>query len=333
VEAIRSGRVVDIAGIPVLLSATDDRHAAAVASVLGALYDVPGEEPMCRITARPEPLPAPAGPPDEVHPDLEVWYGANGHGLQLRHRSGVCAAAEGAVGVIGGVPEPARGGARATDASELAVAMRRLLTPVSTALLAHHDRFVIHAAGVVRDDGAIVVLGPSGSGKSTIAAAGLDAGLRVLADDLLVLAPGRADGATPLVTGIRRPMAIPADVVPAGLETVAHAIGDPRGRVELGAEHLYPGCEPVVAVVLLARSATARGSATRADAPTVLHHVLDAFAGVQLPDLLRRFAPHAIALSRRPGWRLELSSDPANRLSRAARALGAVPPGARTDRG
>jgi len=46
---------------------------------------------------------------------------------------------------------------------------------------------ILHSAAVVIDDRAVVLVGPSGSGKSTWAQLAMDAGLRGLGDDLVLL--------------------------------------------------------------------------------------------------------------------------------------------------
>ncbi|HQC53960.1 MAG TPA: hypothetical protein PLE92_12545, partial [Lentisphaeria bacterium] len=61
------------------------------------------------------------------------------------------------------------------------------LLPILTYLLAVHDRYIVHAAGVVVKDKALLLMGESGSGKTTSALAFAAAGLPLLGDDLLVL--------------------------------------------------------------------------------------------------------------------------------------------------
>ena len=65
---------------------------------------------------------------------------------------------------------------------------RQLFHFTVTHLLAHHQRYVVHAAGLVAADGnAYLVVGGTGQGKSTLSLAALASGWGLLADDLVVI--------------------------------------------------------------------------------------------------------------------------------------------------
>jgi hypothetical protein len=304
----------------VLLAASDRAWAEAIDALLGGHAVSAGPRADCEIRVGAEPPPLPTRPPDEALADLDVWYGDE---LALRHRSGLAAVVGRDLARVGG------------ETDDLRQPFRRLFLPIATALLARRDRFVLHAAAVVGANGAALALGGTGAGKSTLALAALEGGWRVLADDLVVVAPSAPDGAGvgPCVAGIRRPIAVPDDVLPPGFDGASSVIGDARRRVELAPEHLDAAWEPVHALLLVTRGATSGATATRVTNPELLGAVLDAFAAVRHPDLLRRFVPHAAALSRLDGWRFEHSGDPGNRLAEAARVLGAVAPTAPSDPG
>ncbi len=64
-------------------------------------------------------------------------------------------------------------------------AMENYLRWIIADLALDHEGFVLHAAGIVRGDGAFLFFGPSGAGKSTVA--GLSPGCPILSDDLVLL--------------------------------------------------------------------------------------------------------------------------------------------------
>lgn len=68
--------------------------------------------------------------------------------------------------------------------------MEHLEWAILLALLAAQDHFLqLHAAGIVRDDRGLLLVGPSGSGKSTHALGMLLAGFRCLSDEIILLEP------------------------------------------------------------------------------------------------------------------------------------------------
>ena len=61
-------------------------------------------------------------------------------------------------------------------------------------LLAHEDRFPVHAGAVAHGNAALLLLGPSGTGKSTLSYAFMEAGGAVLSDDSVFVQRGGRGG-------------------------------------------------------------------------------------------------------------------------------------------
>ncbi len=108
------------------------------------------------------------------------------------------------------VPQVARftitGGSRIVvdaDCGAPAESIRLFLLGSAMGILLHQRGVVpLHANAIVMDGGAIAFLGPSGAGKSTLAAAFLDAGHAILADDVCALA--QRDGTHVVLPGVPR---------------------------------------------------------------------------------------------------------------------------------
>jgi hypothetical protein len=67
---------------------------------------------------------------------------------------------------------------------------RALLLLAAPHVLALHGHAVVHAGAVALDGGVVAFVGASGAGKTTTARALADAGVALVAEDLVVLAPG-----------------------------------------------------------------------------------------------------------------------------------------------
>jgi hypothetical protein len=188
-----------------------------------------------------------------------------------------------------------------------------------THVLAHHDRYVLHAAGLVDEHGhAHVVLGDTGSGKSTLALAAAAAGWRVLGDDLVVVrrVPSGLEA-----SGIARRVALPGDLG-AVLDVATPRIeGDHRGRRELDVAHLCRGWFPVGSVVEVGHSSSPVGELSPLCGEPALYRVLGSFSSVTDPQLVTRFFPVAGALCQLPRWHLGHGADVATRLRAGQRLL------------
>jgi hypothetical protein len=294
--------IVDIGDVPVLLSADEGRRSDALLRHLGAGRAHAGP---AQATIRYESVgpPTPPEPPVRTIEDVRVWH--EGDRLLLLHASGASADVRADEAWIGGPVE------------DVDPVFHRLLLLVLTHVLAHHQRFVLHAASVVPASSATVVLGDTGQGKSTVAAAALAAGWPVLGDDMVVARLDR-DGVE--VAGVARPGALPGDV----------AVGtpladDPRGRVHLSPAALTPGWFPVGTIARVAHGAGVKGELRPLAAQQVLYSVMSGFAAAITPPLLRAVLPVAAALSRRPAFELRLGTDPATRGEDAVALLASTP--------
>ena len=321
-----SGRIVTLAGLPLLIEAADEARAAAIARTLGAAP--PSTEPATiALRWQAEPLALPQRPSEYLHGPLGVWH--TERGVLLSHGDGLAACVS---------ADELRIGGRSDD---LDLGFRRLAEAGITFLLARHGRLVLHAGAVARDGGALLLLGDSGSGKSTLAWAASRAGWEVLSDDHVALLPrGGADadaegsagaesnagegpdgGVAYEVCGIPRPLAVPAAVVgepPAGARMLERAT---RSRWELGGTALVSGWRPVHGIVLPAHGRTPEGALEPAGGVQVMRALVASFVAAGDAELLRRYFPHTAALSRLPAWTLRLEAEEGTRLEHAARWL------------
>ena len=192
-----------------------------------------------------------------------------------------------------------------------------VLEALVLALVSRLDRYPLHAAGVAHGDRALLLVGPSGAGKSTLSYLAHRAGLRLLGDDQvwIQLQPRLAVWGRPRTVRLLpgAPVHFP--------ELASHPASWGRGKEKLavGVGGLTPDAVHDVVTCVLGR---ARGAAA-------LHRVgaralAEALGGRRDPGF-DRFPAHdeqvARALSRRGGWRLELSPDPAEALPLLRRML------------
>jgi hypothetical protein len=305
-----SGRIIDVADVPVLFRATDSTRADALEDFLAGFTPATGpERASVRLGAR---LPVmPKRRPDRVVDGFDLWTS----GATLHARLGAIArlSADESSAVVGAIDG---NGSRAFPVAFLFFA---------THLLAHRDRFLLHAGAVVHGDRAYVVVGGTGAGKSTLVAATLDSEWAALADDMVVV---RVDGAGPRVIGIRRAVAVPGDVdVP---RAAAPARDDARGRRIVPPTALEAGWFPVAGVIAVGHGAAPGGALSKLSGHDALRVLVRSFTSGANPDLVRRFLGPAAALAGMPGWRLEHGADAAGRLRSARRLLDDVLAGART---
>lgn len=312
-SARASGLIVGLGDIPVLLRIDDDAVGAVLRTFLPDLPTLPGPAAAQLTLGDPAPL-VPDRPCDHSATDLEAWH--EGNALLLRHRSGTAAEVRGAEARIGG----GRGHGDRT------YAVRRLFALVVSRLLAPLERFVLHGAALVHRGQAYVALGDTGTGKSSLALAALSAGWGVLADDLVIV---RHAGASLEVSGIPRPLVVPGDL--ANADEVSRWVAgarptpdDPRRRRELAPDILERGWWPVAGSMMLGHSAGTAGELRRLTAHEALPRVVAAFVWSGDTVSLRRFFPHAAALSRRPAWELRHGARPDQRLAAGRELLAAV---------
>lgn len=283
-----------------------------MAEFLYGLEPVTGEH-TCVLTFDEAPPELPARSFDDEVFDGEAWQRESE--FAFRHESGLVVTADATTAHIGG------------EADDLWWSFRRLFHPVIAHLLAHQRRYVLHAAAMAGERGALLVFGRSGAGKSTTAMAALRAGWQVMGDDAVVLVPGAEEVE---VMGIARPMAVPGDVFDA-VGQFGPMAGDVRSRVELAPHRLSSAAKPLRAIVISDHAAVGRATIERVAPSDVIGEVLSAFTPARNAGLLRAFFPHAATLSRMPAWRLRHSCDPRARLDEAAELLADVHASAPSD--
>lgn len=303
--------VVDLGDLLVALRAVDSGRAAAITRLLGGL-EPRSESPQLEIRYQRRRPATPRRMPSHAYTNIRVWH----RGDEL---------------VVQFDDEPA--GARVTADSawiggptdDLDRVFRQLFHFTVTHLLAHHDRYVLHAAGLLADDGkAYVVVGATGQGKSTLSLAAVASGWGLLADDLVVVRGGERGLEA---SGIARSVAVPGDLG-AVLPVEAPPIpGDPRGRRDLGVERLQRGWFPVAGVIVVGHSASEHGDLDALAGEPTLYRVLGSFSSATDPLLLTRFFPIAGALSRLPSWQLGHGVESSTRLDVARRFLSELSSG------
>ncbi|MES2178526.1 MAG: hypothetical protein V4550_11760 [Gemmatimonadota bacterium] len=170
------------------------------------------------------------------------------------------------------------------------------LDAITFSLLAHFDRHPIHAAGLLHEERAILLAGGSGMGKSTLAHMAHRMGIAVLSDDHVWV---QQDPTMRVWGGPPR-----ARLITDGAEKVSVPLEQPGTQVWMASSG--------VTLCVLARGATA--SLARVDA-----HVLERELHEQLAPGFDRFPQRhrdvARLLSAHGGWRLTLTSRPADALN------------------
>jgi hypothetical protein len=302
--------VVDVAGVPVGLRASDLVRGESLRATLDG-FDTTGAPALVTISVDGEPV----APPDvEPHSELfhiKYWDGPG---------DAVVAGSAGLVVFVDGLESRAH----LPDLSALEEFEACVYLPL-TWLLARHARFVLHGAAVERDGVAFLVLGHSGKGKSTLAAAALEAGWRVLADDVVIVHQADALPAEPggfRIHGVHRTPTFPIEIG-GTLTELATPLGDPRDRAELPRVVLTGGEHALAGVVLVTHSEREEGSLTRASGGRVLPLLLQSFAGSIDQQLRAGFFPTAGELSRLPVWELGHAADASRRRDQAVAHLDA----------
>jgi hypothetical protein len=305
------GGVVDIGDVATAFWGSDPEHAAAVTTLLGAMTgdDGPAQVELAYEHRVP---PVPANPTSHTYDNARVWHRGNELIVRLTETTAGLRA----------TPDRAWVGACEGD---LRRPWQLLFHFAVTHLLAHRERFVLHAAAVVAPDraDAHVVLGETGQGKSTLALGALTAGWRLLADDLVIVRSGAAGLE---VQGIPRRLAVPSDLGPVDV-ALQPLPGDQRGRAEIGAEHLTRGWFPVAGVVVVAHGTSADGEVGRLAGDETMFRALGAFSSVTDPHLLAAYFPVAASLCRLPRWQLRHGAHRSTRLEVARTLLAQLTSG------
>ena len=296
-----SASTVDLAGLPIAIALRDERRMAAFQALLGTLPDTTAS-PRAHIVWNNEPALAPARPSEYPHDDgLEYWVEPE---HVLYRYNGITAVVTNARIELGG------------DTEALELPFRYVLEPALTHLLAREGRFMVHAGAITEGDTTFLLIGESGQGKSTLCWAAAQAGWSLLADDHAIL---RATESGFELTGLPKPVYVPEEIMdePAGVLVERRG----RRRRRLPATMLATGWHPLDAVIQPRHGITVEGALQPAPAGELLDLLIGSFAALGQPQLLRRFFPHAAALTRLPCWDLFHASDPATRLQSAAQWL------------
>jgi len=301
--AVRTGTVIDVAGLALAVHADDDARAEAIASLFrhATIVDTP---PDCTLRVVATPIELPATDPDVETAELAQWRTTADDTLWLRAAGDLRARGTPTELVVGGPGDfPTR-----TYRFVVLVGLARLL--------ADHGRHLLHGAAFLIDGRAVVVLGNTGMGKSTLAYAAHRAGLGVIADDAVIV---HLDDGTVRIAGRARPISVAADVAPA-LAGARPVPDDLRARVELPADTLVGGTHPAAALVVLEGPDPGGAALAPIAGVEVLHAVIR--VDPTLADAQHRPRLFAIAgaLGRLPTWRAHRGTDPARALD-DARAL------------
>jgi hypothetical protein len=294
-------RVVDIAGVPIALEASDDARGRSLQGSFEG-FSPASAAPAATIAVDAATAVAPTRPARSELLHIKFWD----------EPDGMVVATPGLVFTVTG----SRADAHLTDLAALGDFEACVYLPL-TWLLARHDRFVLHGAGIARDGRALLLLGHSGAGKSTLAVAALESGWQALADDVVIVdasAPGFR------LHGIHRTPAVPTEIG-GPLAESALRLDDLRNRAALSRGVLTRGGHALAGVVLITHADNAEGSLREAAGHQVLPKLLQSFAGSIDPSLRTSFFGPAAALSRLPVWELGHSADPAVRRERAAHHL------------
>jgi hypothetical protein len=302
-----SGFVLDIAGLPVLVHASDAEHLAVIRAVFGTA-SVCTSEPQAEISYGPGRLPSPDAEPDIRQPDLEMW--TDGEVLHLASEPhGVWARVSPThAEIVGEAPAHER-------------SLRRIFQPVITHILAHRGIFVIHAASMRKGDRGVLALGETGKGKSTLALAALLSDWRVMGDDLVAL---WIDDDTLMMRGLPKPMALPNDLPSphtAPLEGAETMEWDQRGRLHVPTDRLDLDAVKLGTILVVEHGETEHSTIEPTDADLVTSWLMASYTSVGDAPMMRRFFPVAARAARVPRWIVRHGTDPAVRITDAQRIL------------
>jgi hypothetical protein len=174
--------------------------------------------------------------------------------------------------------------------------------PSVLCFLARGDH-ALHAAAVEVGGGAVLLAGPGRYGKTTLAAAFVDAGHRLLSEDVACLGPG----ADPVVLPGPAMLRLRHDVASRLLPRGAHEVGRCGDRVHLALDDDLRGdCRPVpLRAIVLLRGDDRGVRIARASGPDVLRDLWAlSFHIPDLDDLGRCFSGVAGLAAAVPVWNL-----------------------------
>ncbi|MQA00008.1 MAG: hypothetical protein GEU80_11880 [Dehalococcoidia bacterium] len=311
-RAFVSGCILDLAGLGVSLQTPDEVRAEAVAHLLDGADLHPGAATI-EVTWQDGPLPVPDRPSDHPFPGLGLWH--TDEGVALRHGVLTGFAADNGLRIGGGAD--GRG-----EESPLWLDFRRIFEPAMTYLQAAHGRYMLHGAAMARGGRALVVVGSTGAGKSTLAWSAHVSGWELLADDYVFVRIAEDGGFE--VCGMRKPVAVPGELMESPPPGARHLERGGRERWELSADILGRGWHRVAAVLRPAHGDGEQSELIPLQKSGLLTEVVAAFLASGDQVLLRQWFPHAAALSRLPGWELRHARPREHRVAEAARSLDAA---------
>jgi hypothetical protein len=297
--SFREGRVLDVAGVAMRISAADEARADALAAMLREAMPAPGPPSVELRFERGADAPLPW----LLDMPFEIQRAESGV-VTVRSELGLVARVTENQIVVHG------------EAADLRAAVRPVLSFALAHVLAARDRYTIHAATVGVDDGCVLVLGPSGAGKSTVALCALRSGWSVLGDDLAVL---ERVGDDVVATALPRPITAPPDVVDD--PHAAPLPGDARGRVELPPGTVTAGTRSVVGLVVAAHGRAAESTARRLPSIAVPPVVITSCLVADTADARRELFPLTMALSRLPAFELAHGTQAATRIDEGSALL------------
>ena len=303
-RAFASGCTVDLAGVAVHVRLGSERRGEAFEALLGTL-DASDAEPQVEVTWTDEPASVPDRESEYPHPGLDSWQ----EGVRAIYRHlGVTAVAEDNAIELGG------------DEESLLLPFRYVFEPALTHVLARTGRFMLQSGAVARDGQALLLIADSGQGKSTLCWAAAQNGWSLLSDDHTIVRPAEGGGFE--LIGLPKPLAVPEEVLNEDIGVLVERFG--RRRRQLPATMLGRGWHPLAATVRPRHGDTPEGALEPSSASDLLDLLIGSYAALGDADLLRRFFPHAAALTRVQTWDLFHGSDPSTRLEVAAGWLDVV---------
>ena len=207
------------------------------------------------------------------------------------------------------------------DPDSLLEAFGSVFTVGLTYALAQRHVFPLHGAAIAREGDALLLLGKPGQGKSSAVWGAFQAGFDLLGDDTVFVRPGQAG---PQISGMRKPVAVPAEVLdqlPRGAnQNRIH--GGSRNRWEIPPDMIAPDWHRLRGVLTPVHGSAAEGALTPRTRTDLLGLAVGAYYASAHESQLAPWFPHAAAVCRLPAWDLHHSPQVDRRLEAAAHWLG-----------